>query len=43
MKIQKINESYYVALPKSICNAKGWTKGTVLKYEIDGKGKLVLF
>lgn len=43
MKIQQINHSLLISLPKSICNAKQWKKGSELKYEIDSKGRLVLF
>jgi len=43
MKIQQINTSLYVALPKAIANAKQWKKGTELKYRINDKGELVLY
>ena len=43
MKIQQINETLMISIPKQICNAKGWRKGTELKYKINDKGELVLF
>jgi len=43
MKIQQINETLMISIPKAICNAKGWKKGTELKYRISEKGELILF
>ena len=32
-----------ISIPKAICNAKQWKKGTELKYKINEKGEFVLY
>jgi len=43
MKIQSINQSLAIILPKSICIAYNWKKGDSLSYKIEKHGELVLF
>ena len=42
MKLQQMNNQYFVTLPSQIIRAKGWTKGDIIKIEIDLKGNLIL-
>ncbi|MCD4666555.1 hypothetical protein K8R47_01975 [archaeon] len=43
MKLQQMNNrQYFVTLPNQIVRAKGWTKGDVIKIEINSKGDIVL-
>ena len=42
MKLQKINQSFYLCLPKSIVLAKQWKQGDELEYKITDKGNLLI-
>ncbi|MBW2972211.1 AbrB/MazE/SpoVT family DNA-binding domain-containing protein [Candidatus Woesearchaeota archaeon] len=36
------NKQYKITLPKALVDAKGWTKGSEVKVELDQQGNIVL-
>ncbi|MFH1064206.1 MAG: AbrB/MazE/SpoVT family DNA-binding domain-containing protein [Candidatus Woesearchaeota archaeon] len=36
------NKQYKITLPKALIDAKGWSKGSEIKIELDGQGNIVL-
>ena len=36
------NKQYKITLPKAIIDAKGWSKGDLIKIELDSSGNIVL-
>ena len=36
------NKQYKITLPKALIDAKGWTKGSEIKVELDTEGNIVL-
>jgi antitoxin component of MazEF toxin-antitoxin module len=36
------NKQYKITLPKALVDAKGWSKGSEIKIELDHQGNIVL-
>ena len=36
------NKQYKITLPKALVDAKGWSKGSEIKIELDSQGNIVL-
>lgn len=42
VKLQFDERQYKLTIPKALVEAKGWTKGTELRLEVDAQGNLIL-